>query len=92
MLPGMQSVEIRDAVDAEQHGLAIDHERGRAVLERSLDDERIPVGPVMAVPGEQPYALAFAMDDQPIAVMLDLMDPVLTRGDRGRSGEDAWLE
>ena len=30
----------------------------------------------MAVSVERPHALALALDDQPIAVMLDLVDPV----------------
>jgi hypothetical protein len=32
VLPAMQAVEIRTAVDAEQHGLAVDHERAVAVV------------------------------------------------------------
>jgi hypothetical protein len=30
----------------------------------------------MAVAGEQPHALAVALDDQPVAVVLDLVDPL----------------
>jgi len=37
-------------------------------------------------------ALALSLDDQPVAVMLNLVDPVLTRGDLGCPGRDAGLE
>ena len=51
VLRAMQAVEIRHAVDAEQHGLAIDHERAVAVAQRGLDDQRKPIAPVVAIPG-----------------------------------------
>ena len=51
----MQPVEVGHAVDAEQHRLAIDHERVRAVLQCGLGDQGITISPVVAVAGEQPY-------------------------------------
>ena len=72
----VQAVEIRSAVDAEQHGLAVEDERAVAVSKRSLGDQRKAIAPVAAVPGPQPHAFVLAMHDQPIAVMLDLVDPV----------------
>jgi hypothetical protein len=33
---GAQAVEIRSAVDAEQHGLAVEDERAAPIAERSL--------------------------------------------------------
>jgi hypothetical protein len=69
----VQAVEIRYAVDAEQHRLAVDDERSVAIAQRGLGDERIPARPVVAVAGEQPHALALALDDQPIAVVLDFV-------------------
>jgi hypothetical protein len=92
MLARMQAVEIRDAVDAEQHSLAIDDERARSIAQRRFDDQRIAVGPVVPVEGEQPHALALALDDQPVAVVLDLVDPVRTGRDRRSAGRDAGLE
>jgi hypothetical protein len=38
--------------DAEQHGLAIDHEGRIAVTQRGLDDQRIAVGPFVSVADE----------------------------------------
>ena len=37
----------------------------------------------MAVAGEQPHALAVALDDQAVAVVLDLMDPFRAVRDLG---------
>ena len=34
----------------------------------------------MAIAGEQPHALAVALDDQAIAIMLDLVDPSVPVG------------
>ena len=41
VLAAVQAVEIGDAVDTEQHRLAIDDERADAVLQRGFDDQRI---------------------------------------------------
>ncbi|HEY2252054.1 MAG TPA: hypothetical protein VGH74_13370, partial [Planctomycetaceae bacterium] len=49
VLPRMQPVEIRDTFYAQQHCLAVDHERARSVPQRGLDDQRISIGPVLAV-------------------------------------------
>ena len=49
--PAMQAVEIQNTVDAEQHGLAIDHERAVSVPKRGIDDQRKPIAPVVAIPG-----------------------------------------
>ena len=88
----VQAVEIGDAVDAEQHGLAIDDERAVAIAQRGLDDQRIAIAPVMAVAGEQPHALAVALDDQAVAVVLDFVDPFRPVGDFGAAGRNAGLE
>src|ERR1700737_2372393 len=75
----MQGVEVGDAVNAENDGLVIDDEALCAVAESRLDDPRIPFGPVIAVSGDQTHAIALALTDQAIAVVLDLMDPVWAR-------------
>jgi hypothetical protein len=64
MPSGVQSVEIRDAVNTQQHGLAVEDKRTIPVAQRSLGDERKPTPPVMAVAGEQANALPFPLDDQ----------------------------
>ena len=45
MLAAVQAVEIGPAVDAGQHGLAIDHELAVAVAQRSLGDQREATAP-----------------------------------------------
>jgi hypothetical protein len=88
-LPGPEATRI--VIDAEQHRLAIDHERARAALQCGLGEKRIAFGPVVAVAGEQPHALALALDDQAIAVMLDFVNPVRARGNLGSAGRNAGL-
>jgi hypothetical protein len=53
VLARVQGVEIRDAVDAEHHSLAIDHELVVLVLQRGFDDPGISAAPVVAVAAEQ---------------------------------------
>jgi hypothetical protein len=73
----VQPIEIGNAVDAKQDRLAIDDERGCAVSQRGLNDQRVTIAPVIAVSGEQPNALALALDEQAVAVVLDLMESLL---------------
>jgi hypothetical protein len=40
VLARVQGVEVRDAVDAQDHGLAIDNELLVPVLQRAFDDPR----------------------------------------------------
>ena len=49
VLAAVQAVEIGPAVDAEQHGLAIEDERAVAVAQRSLGDQREAIALVVAV-------------------------------------------
>jgi len=57
-----------------------------------LDDPGIALGPVITVPGEQPHAIAVALQAQPIAVVLDFVKPFGTKGDLGGPGGDAKLK
>jgi hypothetical protein len=71
--------------------LAIDDERAGAILQRRLDDQRISIRPVMAIVREQPDALVILLDDQPIAVMLDFVNPVGASRNASGAGRDAGL-
>jgi hypothetical protein len=62
----LQPVEVGATIDAQQHSLAVNHERTVAVAQRGLGDARITRAPVVTVPSKQPHAL----DDQAIAVCL----------------------
>jgi hypothetical protein len=44
----VQAIEIRSAVDAEQHGFAVDHEGRIAVAQRGFRDLRISIRSVVA--------------------------------------------
>jgi hypothetical protein len=76
MLAAMQAVEVGDTVDAEQHGFAINDEGVEPVTQRGFDNARVPAAPVVAVAGPQPHGLAVPLNDQAVAVMLDLMKPL----------------
>jgi hypothetical protein len=56
LLARMKRVEIGHAVDAQDHGLAVDHELAASVLQRGLDDPWEAFGPVMAATGDQERA------------------------------------
>jgi hypothetical protein len=53
---------------------------------------RVAVVQSWAVPSEQPDPLAIALDDQPVAVMFDFVNPVWTRRDLGGACLEAVLE
>ena len=50
-----------DAGAAQQHRLAIDHERRVPIVQRSLDDQWVSPAPVVATAGEQTNAFALAL-------------------------------
>jgi len=83
MPPAAQRTKVRHAVGAGDHGLAVDQERLRLDALRSVDDGREAGGPIIAVAGEAAEARAIAAQHQPVAVMLDFVNP-----ERGRT-EDA---
>jgi hypothetical protein len=64
------------AVETKQHGLAIDDKRTGPIPPCRLGDQGLAGGPVEAVLCEQPDALSLALDDHPIAVMLNLVNPI----------------
>ena len=58
-----------------------------------LDHQRIAVGPVVAAAGDQPDAHRIAPGHQPVAVVLDLVNPVgAGRGLVGGGGEAGFDE
>ena len=87
MLARVQAVKIGNAVDAKQHGLAVENKLPAADTLRGLDDERIAIGPIVAIASEQPAADPAALCHQPEAVQFDFMQPVRPRG---RAGCGHW--
>src|SRR4051794_11550594 len=81
MRAAVESIEVGNPVDAENHGLAIEREPLLPDLARGLNDPWIPVGPVVAASGDQANAVAVALQPEPVAVVLDLVEPVRAGGD-----------
>jgi hypothetical protein len=92
MLPGMQRVEVGDAVHAEYHRLAIDHELPVPVSAGGLHDPGIAVGEVVAAARDQPDAVAVALKAEAVAVVLHFVQPVGAVRDAGRFGGQAEIK
>ena len=63
-LARMQGVQIGDAVNAENDGLAIDDELLVSVFQRRLDDPGIALRPIVAAVRDQTDAISVALDSQ----------------------------
>jgi hypothetical protein len=70
-----QRMEVRRPVVAGDHRLAVDQERRCLDAERSINDGREAVGPVMAALGEAADARAVPAHHQPVAVVFDFVNP-----------------
>jgi hypothetical protein len=51
-LADVKAIEIRDAINAQQHGLPVDHKGTASIPECGLNDQRVAIAPVVAVAGE----------------------------------------
>ena len=58
---GMQSVEIGVSIDTHDDCLAVDDEMLLTVLQRSLNDPREALRPVVPASGNQPHPIALAL-------------------------------
>ena len=78
VLATVQALEIGDACAIADHCLAIDRgiagERGGGI-----HDQRIAIGPFVAAAGKQSNAITAPADDQPVAIVLDLVNPLWAR-------------
>jgi hypothetical protein len=70
-----QRMEVRCPVVAGDHRLAVDQEPRCLEPGGCLDNGREAVGPVMAVAGEAADARVVPAHHQPVAVMLDFVNP-----------------
>ena len=84
VMSGMERVKVRDAVHAEHHRLAVEHEPLLPDLARRLHDPRVSIGPV--------DALAVALQPEATTVVFHFVDPVRAVRDGGRSGGKAKLK
>jgi len=91
MLPAVQELEIRDAHRVAHHSLAIN---GRVLRqgEHGLADQRIALGPIVSAPGEHPPAIGAPADNQPVAIVFDLMNPLGADRRLGRKRRDAGID
>lgn len=62
--------------------------RAEWVAQRGLCNARESAAPVMAVPDEHPNALAVPLNDQAVAILLDLMEPIRASRNIGSAGRD----
>ncbi len=86
----VELLEVRRAVGVTEDRRAVEDKGGRPKSRHSLSNEGIPVRPVVALAGEQANATVILLpNDQSVAIVLDLVNPV--RSDRRLvgSGRDA---
>src|SRR5262249_44844846 len=83
--------EHGNAVRAAHRGLPIERERSGPWLRCRPRDRRMAVAPVVAASGEQPHRVTGAAHDQPVAVVLDLVDPLRSGRRLGGASRDARL-
>ena len=67
LLAGMQ---------AQDHCLAVEHETLLADHAGGFDDPGISAGPVIAVAGEQPHAVAVPLNAEAVAIIFHFMEPI----------------
>ena len=87
-----QRVEVRRPVVADDHHLAVDQERRRLDASSGVNDSREAVGPVMAVAREAANARAIPAHHQPVAVVLDLVNPQRAGRWPLRPRRQAWFD
>ena len=64
MLPAVQALKIRSAIDAQQDRFPIDHKRVLPVAQRGFPNQRKPVAPIVPILRPQPHDLAVALSQQ----------------------------
>jgi hypothetical protein len=72
-------LEDGEAALVAAHGLAVDQAGPHLEVVHGLHDEREAVCPVVSVAGDEPDAHGVAPGHHPVAVVLDLMNPVCAR-------------
>jgi hypothetical protein len=78
MAPAVQSFEVRNTIRAQNDRFAIEHKRSAAETAGGIDNQWIPLGPVVSIPGEQAGSFALSLEDQK-AVVFNLMNPIWAR-------------
>jgi hypothetical protein len=90
MATGMKPVEIRLAVRSSPDRFPVHYDGLYPERQEVFDYPRILVRPVVASAGVEPDSIAVVSGNQPVAVMLNLMDPYRPAGSLlGRAGQGA---
>jgi hypothetical protein len=89
VLPTIQAIKVGDPVHSKKHGLTIKDKLLSPDPPSRLDDQWIAACPVVTIAGVQPDPVTIARDDEPEAVVLDLMYPIWVSGNFGPAGRDA---
>src|SRR3954469_9465943 len=86
MLATAEHLEAGEAVRPDHDNFAVDQTGARPQPPHRRHHGRVPIGPIMAVAGEQPNVLGLTASHQPKAVVLDFMHPPVAarRPGRGR--------
>ncbi len=90
--PLPELLENRQPVIVTAHSLAIDQAGPQSERVDGLDDQREAARPVVAVAGEQADAGRVAAGHQPIAIVLDLVNPVRAARRSFGGGRKAGLD
>jgi hypothetical protein len=69
----------RNAVNTKQHGFTVEDKLRCFDPTRIFSNERVFLGPVVAIAGEQADPVIIARDDETEAVLFDFVDPVGVR-------------
>jgi hypothetical protein len=80
------------AVVPEHNRLAIDHKLLSPIPEHSLRDPREAIGPIITATGDQPDAVAIALDAQTISVVFDFVESLGAGGHNLADDRNAELE
>jgi hypothetical protein len=92
MLPAVQQIEICDAHRIAHHGLTINRRVLRRQGEHGLADQRIALGPIISAPSKYPHATGAPADDQPLAIVFDLVNPQWADRRLGRKRRNAGID
>ena len=93
LVPSMaQKLERSHSLLVTAHHLAVDHAGPHLEVVHGFHDKRVAARPVVPSAGDQPDAHRVAPGHEPVAVVLDLVDPIGARGRTVGRGWEAGLD
>ena len=76
MLTGVEGIEIGDAINPEDDGLAVQHKPLLADFAGCLHDPWISVGPIIAASGDRADAITIPFQQEAVAIVFHFAEPV----------------